>query len=90
MWQVEDHEKRIRELENTLKTHAKLLGTHGQILEEHGERLHIREEIADQHSISILNLQVIYVCRIWKASLFLRCASMCAIGLVYAGSQLKR
>ena len=55
---MDDHEKRISEAENAITAHARLLGTHGQILEEHGERLHTREEIADQHAVSILNLQV--------------------------------
>jgi hypothetical protein len=55
---VDDHERRIRELENMIKAHALLLSTHGQILEEHGERLHTREEIADQHAVSTFNLQV--------------------------------
>jgi len=55
---VDDHERIIRELENMIKAHALLLSTHGQILEEHGERLHTREEIADQHAVSIFNLQV--------------------------------
>ena len=55
---MDDHEKRISEAEKAIKAHAQLLGTHGQILEEHGERLHTREEIADQHAVSILNLQV--------------------------------
>jgi hypothetical protein len=41
-----------------IRAHALLLSTHGQILEEHGERLHTREEIADQHAVYILNLQV--------------------------------
>ena len=68
--QVDDHEKRIREAEKAIKAHAQLLGTHGQILEEHGERLHTREEIADQHAVSILNLQV----REWA------CARACACG----------
>ena len=56
--QVDDHERRISQAENAIKAHARLLDTHGQMLEEHGERLHTREEIADQHAVSILNLQV--------------------------------
>ena len=54
---VDDHERRIQKIEGTLKAHARLLETHGQILEEYGERIHMREEIADQHAVSIMDLQ---------------------------------